>query len=378
MKKIILTLCYQPMSNFFLKAPIARTLYSGILLKAQKNFIIIPLHRRRREMIMNFCYTVLITICLLLVTSSETKKIKVLIIDGQNNHHVWPKSTIMMKQYLEETGMFKVAVARTQYTWKAEQEADYLPLANAGESQDFKTARHDPEFNPKFSKYDVIVSNFGWQAASWPDKTQKAFEDYMYAGGGFVSVHAANNCFPEWKAYNKMIGIGGWGNRNEKHGPYVYYTNEGELVKDHTPGPGGAHGPKHSFPITIRVADHPITRGMPKVWLSAQDECYAKLRGPAENMTILATAKDQNENAPTNRHEPVLMVLNYGQGRIFHTTLGHDQGSFEGVGFMVSFLRGVEWAATGNVTQAIPYDFPTETERKSRKFKLKKRKLFGK
>ena len=30
-------------------------------------------------------------------------------------------------------------------------------------------------------------------------------------GGGFVSVHAANNSFPAWPAYNRMIGLGGWG-----------------------------------------------------------------------------------------------------------------------------------------------------------------------
>lgn len=45
------------------------------------------------------------------------------------------------------------------------------------------------------------------------------------------------------------------------------------------------------------------------------------------------------------------MVLDYGKGRVFHTTLGHDTEAFEGVGFIVTFLRGSEWAATGKVTQ---------------------------
>jgi hypothetical protein len=99
--------------------------------------------------------------------------------------------------------------------------------------------------------------------------------------------------------YNKMIGLGGWGDRNEKNGPYVYYTNEGELVRDNTPGGAGAHGPQHIIPVTIRVADHPITKGLPKVWLTAKDECYAKLRGPGENMIILATGKDMSGSPPS-------------------------------------------------------------------------------
>jgi type 1 glutamine amidotransferase len=311
-------------------------------------------------------------VCILLLSFSAEAKIKVLIVDGQNNHEVWPKSTIMMKQYLEETGLFSVDIKRTKYTWKGEREKAYLPLAGVGETQDLKDPKSDPDFILSFKKYDVVVSNFGWQAADWPLATQKALEEFMKKGGGFVSVHAADNSFPTWLEYNKMIGLGGWGDRTEKDGPYVYYTNEGQLVRDSSPGGAGAHGPQHIIPVTTRVADHPITKGLPKVWLTARDECYAKLRGPGENMIILATGKDMSGKAPTDRHEPILMVLTYGKGRIFHTTLGHDDYSCEGVGFITTFTRGVEWAATGKVTQAVPADFPTAEESTIRKFVLKK------
>jgi len=307
-----------------------------------------------------------------LLSISVQAKIKVLIVDGQNNHEVWPKSTIMMKQYLEESGLFTVDIRRTKYTWKGEREKAYLSLAGVGETTDLKEPQADPDFILSFKKYDVVVSNFGWRAADWPEATQKALEKFMKKGGGFVSVHAADNSFPTWLEYNKMIGLGGWGDRNEKNGPYVYYTNEGELVRDNTPGPAGAHGPQHNIPVTVRVSDHPITKGMPKVWMTAKDECYAKLRGPGENMIILATGKDISGNAPTDRHEPLLMVLTYGKGRIFHTTLGHDDYSCEGVDFITTFVRGVQWAATGKVTLPVPADFPTANETKSRKFVLKK------
>ncbi|SFF68044.1 Type 1 glutamine amidotransferase (GATase1) [Salegentibacter agarivorans] len=296
------------------------------------------------------------------------RKIKVLIVDGQNNHAAWPKSTIMMKQYLEETGLFIVDILRTQYLWKADREKEFLSLAGVGEKENMENPEEDPEFAPKFHKYDVVVSNFGWKAAAWPNETQAAFEKFIKKGGGFVAVHAANNSFPNWEEYNKMIGLGGWGDRDEKDGPYVYYTDNGQQVRDISKGKAGAHGPQHSFPITIRDSDHPITHGMPKVWLTAKNECYAKLRGPAENMVILATGKDVSGKAPTNRHEPVFMVINYRKGRIFNTILGHDIPSFEGVGFIVSFTRGVEWAATGKVTQAIPKDFPKASKSKSRTF----------
>jgi len=309
---------------------------------------------------------------ILLFASTCTAQIKVLIIDGQNNHAVWPKSTVMMKQYLEATGRFVVEVARTQTTWQANKEQAYLPMASDLSTTDLPEPKVDPAFQPKFKKYEVVISNFGWKAADWPLRTQKMFEKFVAKGGGFVSVHAADNSFPKWTAYNQMIGLGGWGGRDEQNGPYVYYTDQGELVKDTTPGEAGKHGSRHEFPVTVRVKDHPITKGMPEVWLTTADECYAMLRGPAENMTVLATGKDLSENAPTDRHEPVLMVLDYEKGRVFHTTLGHDTRSFEGVGFQTSFLRGVEWAATGAVTQPIPKDFPRAEKATSRVFSPKR------
>jgi len=306
----------------------------------------------------------------LLALPSEGAKLKALIIDGQNNHAVWPKSTIMMKQYLEETGLFTVEIQRSKFTWKAAREQAYLAKAGVGKTEDLKQPKTDPDFAPDFKKYDVVVNNFGYKAADWPKSTQKAFEAYMKAGGGLVVTHAADNCFPTWGEYNKMIGLGGWGGRNEKSGPYVYYSNEGELVRDTSPGSGGTHGPQFEIPVTVRVPNHPITKGMPAKWLAAQDELYAKLRGPAENMTILATGKDYRPNPKTDRHEPVLMVINYEKGRIFHSVLGHDTTANEGVGFIATLTRGAEWAATGKVTQPLPKDFPTAEKATGRTFEL--------
>ncbi|TYA71733.1 ThuA domain-containing protein [Seonamhaeicola marinus] len=314
----------------------------------------------------------LLSLALLIIITSacnanHKKKIKVLIIDGQNNHAVWPKSTIMMKQYLEETGLFKVDIARTKYLWKSTREAKYLPLANVGEGVETKKSKTDPDFKPKFSKYDVIISNFGWRAAPWAEDTKKAFEKYLRKGGGFVTVHAADNCFPNWKAYNQAIGIGGW-SRNEKHGPYLYVDKDGKVVRDTvSKGPGGAHGPRADFIVSMYNQEHPISKGIPSEWLHADDECYALLRGPAENVTILGTAI----STKSKRAEPMLMTIDYHKGRVFHTTLGHDTKAFECVGFITTLLRGTEWAATGKVTIDIPSDFPGKDKISTRAFKLK-------
>lgn len=309
---------------------------------------------------------------LLSLPVSAAEKLKALIVDGQNNHAVWPKSTIMMKQYLEGTDLFEVEVQRTKFISNHEREQKWLPLAGAGESVGSKKPKPDPNFSPDFSKYDVVISNFGYGAADWPEKTRRNLEAYMKAGGGLVSVHAANNAWGDWEEFNKMIGLGGWGGRDKTSGPYVYYDADGKIVRDDSDGKCGTHGPRAEFLITMRDTDHPITKGLPDFWMQTEDECYSFLRGPAENMTILATAADTPALQKAGRNEPMLMVLSYGKGRVFHTTLGHNTEAFESVGFITTFLRGSEWAASEKVTQEIPKDFPSKVKSSSREFELEK------
>lgn len=261
--------------------------------------------------------------------------IAVLLIDGQSGgpYHAWQQTTPVLKKELEETGLFQVTVATAPET-----------------GGDFSN------FHPQFKNYRVIVSNL--DSPDWPQDLRTEFEQFVSSGGGLVIVHAADNSFPNWPAYNQMIGIGGWRNRTEKAGP-MWYFQDGKLVSDPAPGNAGAHGARLPFAVSAREPQHPILRGLPTVWMHAADELYGTLRGPGEHMTVLATAHSEPSNHGTGHDEPILMVLQYGKGRIFHTVLGHDIAALSCVGFATTYQRGTEWAATGKVTQKVPAAFPT-------------------
>jgi type 1 glutamine amidotransferase len=155
-----------------------------------------------------------------------------------------------------------------------------------------------------------------------------------------------------------MVGVGGWRARGEQAGPYWFYR-DGALASTASPGPAGSHGRRTPFQVTVRDASHPITRGLPRVWMHQGDELYARLRGPGTNMTVLATAFSDPPNNGSGRDEPQLMVLTHGKGRVFHSTFGHDIVALSSVDGVVTLQRGTEWAATGKVTQRVPTTFPS-------------------
>ena len=285
--------------------------------------------------------TMLVIACLVILAIGDGVRgqgpIPVMILDGESAgpYHDWRRVTVALKKMLDETGLFATDVVTAP--------------AAGGEYVGFQ---------PGFGKYRAVVLNYDAPDERWPAPLKASFEQYVSGGGGVVAVHAADNAFAGWPAFNEMMGVGGWRGRAEQAGPY-WYLRDGKLVSDASPGRAGSHGKRVPFAVTVRDGSHPITKGLPRIWMHQGDELYARLRGPGKNMTVLATAFSDPANAGSGRDEPQLLVVSYGKGRVFHTTSGHDVTAMASVDFVVTLQRGTEWAATGRVTQKVPANFPT-------------------
>lgn len=321
----------------------------------------------------------------LAVVATAAEPIKVLIIDGRNNHD-WVRTTESCKATLEATGRFKVDVTTAPAGFTKPQPAK--PKANDAEGKkaydealkawkkeeaDFNKA-HAEDWNkwlPKFSAYAVIVNNYN--GPEWSGEMKDAFTEFVLKGGGLVNVHAANNAFTGWDNFNEMICVGWRGATFEQRvavddatGKAIAVPEADEKIK--TKGFGSGHGSKHAFILKTRDADHPIMQGLPKEWLHASDELYHRMRGSPDHMDVLESAFSSEKVGGTEMHEPMVWWAKFNEGRVVTTSMGHlwaGDKTFDAlhcVGFQTILARSTEWAATGKVTIAVPEGFPTKDQ----------------
>ncbi len=272
------------------------------------------------------------------VTCAADKPIKTLIVDGFSNHN-WRLNTAMIKGILKPTGLFDVSVS----------------TAPSSQSDD------DWEnWRPDFAAYDVVIQtcNDIGGGPKWPQPVQQDFEQYVRNGGRVFIYHAANNAFPDWEAYNKIIGIG-W--RSSSQGVALAVSDTGEILRiPQGEGMDTGHGPRVNAVIT-RLKEHPIHHGLPRKWLTPDIEIYYYPRGPAENIEVLSYAHD----VETRMNWPMEWVVRYGEGIAYSSTYGHvwhDDKQPERMrcaAVQTLIIRALCWLAGRKNLPPMPTDFPT-------------------
>jgi type 1 glutamine amidotransferase len=294
----------------------------------------------------------LITLWILCVTALPifSEPTKVLIVDGFSNHD-WKHTTQSLKGLLENSGEVRVSVSTFPGIGKDELES----------------------WNPAFKNYDVVIQNCNDIKGQerWPRPVEIALEQYVANGGGLYVFHSANNAFPDWAEYNRLIGLG-W--RNKEFGWAITVDDQG-VVQRIPAGEGDktSHG-KRVDAVLTREGDHPIHAGFPKQWVAADIEIYRYARGPAENLSVLSYARDSK----TGLNFPIEWTVAYGKGRVYNSTLGHvwhDQANPAGMqcaGHQTLIPRIVQWLAEKEIDPSLPSDFPTAEAKSLRSIPITK------
>jgi uncharacterized protein len=219
-------------------------------------------------------------------------KIKMLLISGDDaGAHNWREMGGATKEALQSSGKFDVKVC---------DDAAILESANA------------------LKRYDIVfLTSYNATTPTLSDQAKQNLLDFVKGGKGFAVSHLASASYKEWSDFKKLCGR---------------YWVMGQ----------SGHGPRSVFKVKIAAQDDPIMKGVSDFELD--DELYAKLAGDAP-IHVLATA----DSDFSKKTEPMVFTLNYGQGRVFHETFGHDGKAIKNASVTKIIVQGCEWAATGKV-----------------------------
>eukprot|EP01037_Dinobryon_pediforme_P012143 gene12143-12229_t len=257
------------------------------------------------------------------------KRLRVLIISGQNSYeHDWTGVNNALRTLLQDTRRFDVRVT---------EDFDHGDLAT-------------------LKAYDVVLLNYSsrWNYADpaqhvWSPQAFAALYQYVREGGGLVAYHSSFTWGRDIPEYKHLIGA----------------TMEPGTSRRSPPG---------AFPVHIVDRNHPITQGMREFVWTYNDDMYVNMSAdPAAKVHVLATAHDTSASYDpklagpkypvgaytpeklaqmkgVDADHPQVWTADYGKGRVFSMTLGHDEVSLHFAGLQTLILRGTEWAATGAVT----------------------------
>lgn len=256
---------------------------------------------------MGYIRNILVSVLLASILIACTGKVRqaevasVLILSGQNNHE-WQKTSPLVAEILENSGLFEVSVTDDPDT------LSYKSL----------------------KRYHVILSNRN----TWPDTSsrmsrrwEKDFLKFISRGGGFVSLHAGSSSFYGWDDFHR-IGIGRWG-MDTRHGRIT----------------------------TGRICEldqgHPVTKGLKEFYIT--DEFWEKTDiFPGSIPIATVCAETGSEGKPIT--EPALLYNHFRKGRCIYIALGHDEKAIRNTGLRTLLIRSTRWAARKNIhDETIPF-----------------------
>jgi uncharacterized protein len=167
--------------------------------------------------------------------------------------------------------------------------------------------------DPDWAKpYDIVVHNACFADTANPDYVRRITAAHA-AGKPSVVIHCAMHSyraasFDDWREF---LGV------TSRH-----------------------HEHQSRYLLTVVVPGHPVMKGFPTDWVTPMDELYI-VEKVWPGTTVLVTAKSE----VTGKEQPVVWVNDYKGTRVFGTTFGHSDATFQDPVFIDLLTRGFLWAA---------------------------------
>jgi type 1 glutamine amidotransferase len=278
--------------------------------------------------------TLLSLVSLTVTLHAEPKKLLVVTTTTGFRHSSIPTAEKILAQLAQSSGEFTVDFVRQPpghpesgfpKTLKPDaSDAEKAAEAAWNEALRAELQKLSPE---NLKNYDGVI--FASTTGDLPLPDKQGFLDWIKAGHAFIGIHAAADTFHGYPEFIAMLG--------------------GEFAH---------HGPQVSVECLNEDPANPATAHLGKTWTIQQEEIYQfKNYDPAKVHDLLIMDKHP-EHKEVNGHFPVSWCKNYGNGRVFYTSLGHREDIWDAdptlkdrkndpaisQAYQQHVLGGIEWA----------------------------------
>ena len=172
--------------------------------------------------------------------------------------------------------------------------------------------------------YDAII--FANTTGDLPLPDNQAFIDWVKAGHGFVAMHSGSDTFHGFKGYVDMLG--------------------GEFQ---------THGAQEIVNCLNVDPQHPATRHFGTSFdIGGKKEEIYIIKNYLQKAVreLLVLDKHPNTKAPGNY--PISWCRDFGTGKVFYTSLGHNEFVWEMPDYQTHILGGIRWALGLEKADATP------------------------
>lgn len=195
---------------------------------------------------------------------------------------------------------------------------------------------NDPEvFRPQtLAQFDAVCFNNTAGVLFEDAVLRKSLLDFVAGGKGFAGIHAAAATFVQWPRYDQ------WPEFGEMLGAYE----------------NGGHPWRPNETITIKLDDplHPLNAPFRQQSFQISDEVFQFQRPYSRQKlrVLLSIDTDRTDMNPSRRFLPeraadrdfaMSWIRQYGRGRVFYCSFGHNPHIFWNPAILAHYLAGIQY-----------------------------------
>ncbi|MEL0096206.1 MAG: ThuA domain-containing protein [Planctomycetaceae bacterium] len=168
----------------------------------------------------------------------------------------------------------------------------------------------------RLEHYDIVMFYTTGKLPITQENLDYFFNDWLkQKGHGFIGTHSAADTFKDYEPYWDMIG----GSFN-----------------------GHPWGSGSTVTITNHEPDHPIVKAWGKE-VTLKDEIYQFKNWQPEKVRVLMSLNMEKTSLKKPYHIPICWCKSYGEGKVFHMSLGHREDIWTNETYQQSILGGIRW-----------------------------------